>query len=586
MKGCRIARAHLHASLDRELSLENRLWLDSHLALCERCAQEERCGQALQELLEGPLDPAPSAPDVAAASRSVFAALDRGEGRTWRPRLPVRRVALGLVGAMLALLLLTWSTRLEAPDRPEDGSSGPEQPGSAHAWTSASVELFVRTALTEAFGQNSSLDAALERFLARTREPARAGWSVRRFVEGLLEHPDPAIARLSARCLGALGDAGSAAALQRVLVRSDCPPELEDEAFAALGSLGEPAVGALEEALSVPRLAHGALRELCRVGGERAAQAIERCVRRTGARGDPSRQALLDALTATGPPAVAALLRLAAQEAAEGGERDAILARLPMVAGAGDELLRCMERERLPVTLTHRALVLLQPAGGLAWLERRCGEHRERQAALETLACYEGTGPLESLLRLDLSGRVPREDLEVLLGRLLDQDPARAEVFTEGLLARAEGPELHAWLALLIEGAHPATARPLARLAFSPRLGEDDRQWAALAVGELGTPEDAELLIGLVCNALEGERPDQGERRLAACFLSIHSLAGEEGVARALETCSSSAVQRVLASLQERDRSGPAVQVHRVARALEGVLAESGARRRRTKEIL
>jgi hypothetical protein len=106
-----------------------------------------------------------------------------------------------------------------------------------------------------------------------------------------------------------------------------------------------------------------------------------------------------------------------------------------------------------------------------------------------------------------------------------------------------------------------------------------DRQGAALAVGELGDPMAGELLLA----ELERARGTEPERRgFAAGLLSVHALLGAEGAERLLAPCSPSSRARVLSALgsaaaSASEASRAAVNVHRVARALEGALAELAA---------
>jgi hypothetical protein len=153
---------------------------------------------------------------------------------------------------------------------------------------------------------------------------------------------------------------------------------------------------------------------------------------------------------------------------------------------------------------------------------------------------------------------------------LFERDARRAEAFSLGLVA-ARSPDCRPWLELLIESEHPDAARALVPLVFCDALAADDRQWAALAIGELGTAEDAERLLG----ALEA-RPTDDRRCTAACLVSIHARLGSEGLERMLAPCSPANRRRVLAAF-EGGSSGAAVRVHRVARALDGALAEMAA---------
>lgn len=594
MKGCRTTRARLAAALDRELALEERFELDRHLERCGACRAHERRGLRLEEWLEGPGDRPPVTPDVETAVANVLGALDRGEGSPWKPPAPwarhLRPVPI-LAGALAAAALiaagLAWRAqvepvKVEPPVAEHDPvhAEPPAEPASVEAedteaWTTASVERRVRAAVQAVFPDDVPRPDpdADERFRERTRDVARAGWPVRRLVEDLLDHPDATVARSAARCLGALREPGAIPALERALVRKP----VVDVAFDALARLGEAAVPALERALADPARALRALNRLCHVGGERAALAIERRVLATSPGSEPSRASLLDALTATGRPAVAVLMRLAA--ATDGPERDAVLERLPFVDGAGDELVGSLDPTRPAREETYLALSLLRPTAALPWIEERCGEFRERPAALATLARYPGTAPLAALRRVWSAGRITREDALGLLRTLAERDEARVLEDAEALVDAADGIVLHDWTGLLIESESPRVAASLATLAFCDVLGPDDRQWAALAVGEIGGDRDVALLADL----LHG-REAEDRRRTAACLLSIHAHGGAEAVVRALPDVPLGELRGVLDVLARDERAG-AIRVHRVTRALDGVLAGLADERRLEKEI-
>ncbi len=575
MRGCRQARRAIPLALERELPLEKRLELERHLALCPECAELHARALAVEEALERLGQPPERGPDVERALANVRAALEpvQAAGRRAQasagPGRRGARIAAG-IAALLAAAALLWFAR---------GAAGPEEQGDSGVAASATeppstpeeVERSVREHLRLAFAgvdQDQDPGQALARFQQATRDLARSGWPLRRYVEDLLEDPELDVARPAAIVLGELGDPLSAVRLERALDRAG----LERAALSTLGALGEPAVPVLSRTLDRPALATLALRELCRIGGRQASAAIERRLQRpaesAGANGVPSREALLDALTATGPSAVASLLELA-QEDPTGGQQ--ILARLPLVKDGGDELVRLLEHERHPRELLYEALALLVPAGALPWLAERCGEYRERPRALATLERWRGPAPLATVLELEQSGRVPRDDLVRLLRELVRRDAERLEEFTGELLARVEpfDEQAQRWLDLLLDTEAADAGRALVLLALSGDLPDDDRQWAALALAEIGTVEDARALAA----GLEDLGP--GDRRLfAAALVAIHRHLGVVGVERALGDLDPLDVRRVLLALDGLEERGGAVGLHKVARALEGGLNE------------
>ncbi|MEN8162229.1 MAG: hypothetical protein ABFS41_19315 [Myxococcota bacterium] len=219
-----------------------------------------------------------------------------------------------------------------------------------------------------------------------------------------------------------------------------------------------------------------------------------------------------------------------------------------------------------------QAAARLQPAEALGWLEERCQEARHRDAALACIARWDGTAPLDSLLRLDAAGWVDDEDLLATLRALASRDRDGAERITEharGLVAARDALAIQRCVELLIASEHAAAAPALVLFASSDLLSGDERQWAALAVGELGRPEDAVLLL----RGLVRQRPP--DRRLwAACLITIHRHLGDEGAAEALAGCSGWSVRRVRGALADVTAEGlGAVGLNRVARALDGALS-------------
>jgi len=571
---CRYARRAIHLALDGELALERRFALDDHTVRCAACRRELERSQRLDEALELLPGPALDRIELDRALEHVHAGIEREEARArdehgpetapgfQEPRTssPVRWAGalVGLAAVLLVFLELS-------SNRPPAGSSGdaaPASPVSVHPVSfeeadRADVALAVRKALVD----TKDAEFAAVRFDELVRPIVRVGWPVLRFVEAALDDEDPHVVTAAMRYLGERGDARSAGELERILDHE----ERRSEAFLALGRMGSPAVAVLGRLVEDPDHGAAALQALVRVGGEGAADRIARLLSRK-ARGERialSRTHLLDELARTGPFAVARLLDLAESGRASDEE---VLPRLPGVESGGLDLARRLQAGRAPSPSVYAALSLLQPAAALPWLEERCEETRERERALDCLSRWSGLAPCATLLRLHVNGRVDDELLVWTMRGLADRGPASIEGFTESLILRDAFREASDWLELLFATEHEATAKSLALLALSDLMDSDERQWAALAVGELGTEPGARTL-------LEGYRTiDTGERRLrAACLISIHALLGEPGVRRALNTAPPrSAWGSLLASLDEVDRRDrTAYGVHRVARALD-----------------
>ena len=162
------------------------------------------------------------------------------------------------------------------------------------------------------------------------------------------------------------------------------------------------------------------------------------------------------------------------------------------------------------------------------------------------------------------------EDLRATFRSLATADAARVSEHARDLCAAGDVLATQRYLELLIASEHEAAAPALATLASSELLSDDARQWAALAVGELGRSEDALRLLGSL------GRLGTDERRLrAACLITIHRLLGDAGTAEAMEGFSPWSSRRVHDALRAVTEDGlGAVGLNRVARALDGALSD------------
>jgi hypothetical protein len=613
VRGCREARGWLERSLDGRLALEEEFRLEAHLRACARCrgaaGRARLVEEALQRLPEPPLRGC--APD----ERSIEGALARiHAGIASRPSAP-RRMRLTPVGALAAaaasLAALALARALVSPPRgtgegeapaaraiaapdvprvpraergaepvPEDLAGPAREPGvplappparGAAPRPSGALEPHrldearhrVRRALATALAVPGTPAQAERRFEEQSRAVQQDGWPVTRLLEELLDDEDPDVARGAATALGRRGDRISAGPLARALAR----PEIRASALAALGALGEEGIAGLAQALHDPSVRAQALLCLGRIGGPRAAEVIERELVRAGTERDPDereeeRRVLLARLAATGTSAVRSLVRLAERGHLPEARALACLGTIP---GGGAALAAELRPGRAATPFLLAAVERLRPEAALPWVEELCRASNRRDEALRCLAGWPGERALATCLRLAREGRVPRGALVETVRAQLALDSEAALRLADLLSVARDGQGAAVLLDLLLEAEAPAGASALAHLALAAPLSDDERQWAALAVGELGDERDAERLErGLLRLGAE-------QKRLrAACLLSIHALAGERGAERALASLRLHDFRPLLAELHRAsERGSPAVDLYRVARALD-----------------
>ncbi|MEW6073537.1 MAG: zf-HC2 domain-containing protein [Planctomycetota bacterium] len=580
MKACRVARGRIERAVDGRLAVEERFLLEEHLAACPRCAAEHARAAALAEALQRWPEPAGEEIDGERAVGAIRAAIAAREHAALRAARGRRRLALAGAAAGVAasagiatILLRAGEPEVAAPAAPLEPAvaaspapppavaveSDPDAPDPARL---AAARNAVRASLAAAFaGFRDEADPRppAARFDAATRELRRAHWPIPRLVEDLLADPDPALAAGAARYLGVRGDRASVLRLAAALPGAPAKAPL----VRALGDRGPLAIGALGALLGDPAAGELAAAELARIGGPEAAAALEAEVRRQDS-GSPRRAALLAHLAATGAASVESFLRLAAEDEEGAG---ALLDHLARAEGAAEELGRIAGSagRRHPSSVLFAAVGRLQPSGALGWVEERTRESASRAAALECLAGWEGPEALEALLRIDARGAVPDAEIYATLDTLVERAPDRLAAFVEMQLARGDAAGAERLLHLLLVLENPWTGESLARIALADLLPAEDRQWAALAVGEVGRAADAErLAAGLPAI-------DRDERRLlAAGLISIHAHLGPAGAARALEGLEVPSPSRVLAALADASRrDARAGGLHRVARALD-----------------
>ncbi|MCZ6597026.1 MAG: zf-HC2 domain-containing protein [Planctomycetota bacterium] len=597
MRGCRRIRSWIPLAVEGELPLDRRYRLDEHVAGCAECRSEYEAAVALEEAMQRLPEPPVERLDLDRIAGAIDAAIDERlragapEKAARRPRrIGLRAVVAAAAVAVLAAGALLWQALVDdVPDEVATSSvaaaSGDATPGDAtidearrdEVRATIAAELLAGLGDLPAGVSRSEVEERLAVFDERVRPLARGGWPVAHIAEGLLASEDVATARAAARFLGVRGDRVSAVALRRALDR----PELARAAVNALGDLGPTGVSALAQALDQPGLETLALDALVRVGGPAAVRVLEAEVGRTGARvrhtPDPASERrlpmLVAALAACGPGAVESLLRLTSNGNLA---RDEAFGAIERVDGGADAVGSLVGRSRrdLSESLLLDAVATFHPRSALPWLEERCHDHREREAALACIAAYPDPEALHVLLRVRRRGS-SAPVLRAARDLLADAPGAGVDLALRLLEARDE-EQASRLLDFLLECEAPGSGPALSRLALSELLSPDERQWAALAVAEIGAPEDAgRLAQGLAAiGSLGGaSRKAGGERIAAACLISIHALAGDPATLAALGALGGVSAERsarILAHLDEAEAKGTrAVIVYKLARELE-----------------
>jgi hypothetical protein len=509
--------------------------------------------------------------DVGQACATIRRAVDEAALPQHRPsagRQRVRLLAAALVLVLAASLVALFrhaSSSGEtgtAPQAPVLAGPARQEPAEDEVTRLARLRGTLREHLLLAFegiGEQDDAQAAAADFDELCRDLHRK-WSLLRNVEALVEDPRPAVARAALRYLGVRGDSISTGVLRQALARS----ELRACCLAALGDLGRPAVGVLAELLGDAELWKPALERLCEIGGREAARSIEEQLADASV-GETRARLLMEGLGSIGAPAVESFLRLASRPGSPAPE---LMGTLVYVQGARDELVRFLEEEHEGVTTDAllQAVTLLQPDAALGWLRELSEGYELREPALDCLREWDGAAlALPELRRLYVGGRVPRERVVEVALQVILRDPLGSASHAEHLIEEGEPRLLQDLYELLLACEHRAAGEALAVLALADVLPADQRQWAALAVGELRDRVGMERLAdGLP--AL-----DVHDRRLmAACLVTVHEVGGRELAEEALHQLPIDEPTRILAAL-EGSRGG-ALGLNRVARELSGRL--------------
>ena len=569
MKGCRHAKRLMLRESDQELLVDEAFFLEEHVAVCAECRRYRDVESTVVEAIAASVEPIASDLAVQEAVERIQAQLGsappavRSAPRALRWVVPVAAGVAALLGGAAWWYGGSQREEQRAPavaseDRVLEERT--ESPATPVAPDAARDPEGVRTELREVLLASASEDtgALLERFdgFASSMEEQ---WPIIRFVEDLCADGDVTVARSALRVLGRRGDRISVPSMRAALQRADVSTDVV-HALAAMGPTGVPG---LASALEVTESRMAAVDALATVGGVEAAHVLETAF---DARSQEDEAVFLRAFASMGACSLPSVLRLA-----DRGEsrRDLLLATLDRMPDAATALVPLLDDSRLSEAVRFAAAERLPSSGALSWLEERILERFSREAALASLARWEGVEPLEALVRIASAGRLEEERIYRGVRELLERDPRRAETLAQEYVSRGS-EQARALLELLIASGAPQSGGACAVLTRAA-LHEDERLWAALAAADLGVAEDAATLAE---SFLVTERK---ERRLrAALLLAMYRLEGEPGVRRVLDDPQVlpgwGELTRVLAEAQDR---GPAVSLHRVVRALDDVDARS-----------
>jgi hypothetical protein len=594
VSSCRRVRLWILRAQDQRLPLERGFDLEVHLAVCPECQRLHAAAGELEEALASLGEPPAERLDLARSARAIRARIEE-EVRASRSARRFRRVS-AIAGAAAAAVLVSafvawwlWPSAaatarrgdvlaLETePAAPAD-LTGPKEPPVPRAEPRPDPDRLdpnrletARARICEALleagreapaGAASAGPALAARVDELSRPLAAAGWPVLRLVEAALEERDLDLARPAARYLGVAGDRLALQALRRALERRD----LGAVVLLAFADAGEPGLEGLASALDHDHLRDRALRGILEHGGPPAARALEGWLtapRRSGT--EPAQAAAVRALAWLGPDAVDGLLRLSARG---GTLRNAALDALASTAGARERVLAELRAPSgaFGLDLLLEACARLAIAEAWPRAEELAQERAHRGAALACLARLPGLDGLRSLLGLAASGRAPLDEVRAALELALEPGGERLADLARERGAAADRAALRLLVDLLVSSGDARAAPALCELAFAVLLDPGERQWAALAVGEVGAARDAERL-GESFGGL-----GRADKVLAAAVLiSIQRLAGEAGVRRALADAAPGreASDPKLFELLRRRCAGGAVSLFKIARALE-----------------
>jgi Putative zinc-finger len=424
--------------------------------------------------------------------------------------------------------------------------------------------------------ESDVLAARLQTVEAPLKDIAADGWNVSVLAERVLADADAEVAGLAARWLAQKGDRLSINKIGAVLTRPNAPAALRRQATLALLDDGEPGIAALGPALADAELRALTLERLIARGSPASVEVMAKALAETRQDGAAAAD-LAHALARLGEPGVDALL----ESVRHGGlVAESALSELRRTRGAPERLAVLLGERASARVIDARieAAARLGLAEVLPLLRERALDRGHRNEALAQLSAFPSRGALAIVLELWSSSRFGEDELGATARSILERDPLEGLALVGELEQPMQEPTLHDLVDLLLATDSRSAAPSLARLVGSPWLPSDERQWAAVALAELGSAEEAQRLA----ETLRELQPED-QRLAAACALAIHALGGASALRETFGPADAPVAERLIALLERRpsDRN-PAATISRAARLLEPWLESRTLARRTT----
>jgi len=581
MKICRETRGLMERAFDGRITVDEEFRLEEHTQTCAQCARDYEESSELHEALLAMPAPPIDRLDLERSLAAIHAGIDANEKKPIAPKRPwvgFAAAAAVLGGLGFGMWSLAGSDSV-APGAP--GVPGPivkEHAAPVEADVAALPEVTdydstrhqraleeVRSILVSAAGSANST----EEIDGLSADLAAEDWPVVRLIERFVMDENVIVARVATIYLGQRGDGTSASVLAGALQRR----ELELDAARALVGLGTIALDSLASAVWNPQLTAIVLDGVREQDSRVASAWIERTLQRARSRAGSAQEMeianeMLPLLTNCDLVGAETLLRLTEHKWID---TERVLDALALTPGAveliDDEWLA--DHSEVDTAVLLGATQRLHGPRSLTPVVDLCRRSRRyRSQAFNVLATYDGTAPVQALLTLGLSARMPEEDFLPAWRAAVDHDADRMYQLASKWPDRGDGGALRNFLHWLIVSERIAVVPSIIELLRSPLLLPDDRERALIAISEFGGIEHVagvrDLFIGL-----EGRE----SKIAAACVYAVHVLGGDAAVTRMLSEASTRTlddVRRVFSQPGATRR--PGTTLFRLARELEPLL--------------